>query len=424
MAPIAAVRGTHDILPAQAHAWEWLHRTHERVAGGFGYRPVETPVLEHTELFERGVGAGTDVVDKEMYTFTDAGGRSLTLRPEGTAGVVRAVMAAHLLDATRPLRLRYAGPMFRRERPQKGRHRQFHQLGIECLGDPAPHLDVEVIEVGVRFLEAVGLHGVSIQVNSLGDRDDRARFRAALVAHYTPLRDRLCEDCRRRLAVNPLRLLDCKRDADLAEGAPRLADLLGAASERHFAEVLAGLEDAGIASTRNHRLVRGLDYYCHTTFELWHTSLRGAQNALAGGGRYDGLAEELGFPGTPGVGYAIGMERLLSLLAEEGAGPASLPAAAAVVCSLAPAQGLAAAACARGLRAAGVATVLDAADRKLGAKLRAAASLGARWAVLVGEVEVATGAVALKDLATQEQETVPAGRLAARLRGGVEDAAG
>lgn len=409
MPPLTAPRGTHDLLPDASTSWTWLHRVHAEVAGLHGYRLIDTPIFENTELFERGVGTGTDVVDKEMYTFTDRGGRSLTLRPEGTAGVLRGVLSANLLEETRPVRTHYAGPMFRYDRPQKGRFRQFHQVGIECIGERAPDLDVEVIEVGWRFLEGLGITGVVLQVNTLGDLEDRVRYREALLGYYRPLYDRLCDDCRRRLEVNPLRLLDCKRDESLRDAAPVITDSLSESSAQYFAAVRAGLEAAGVAAEVNPRLVRGLDYYAHTAFEYWHSSLQGAQNSLGGGGRYDGLAEAIGFPVTPGIGYAFGVERLLLVAAEQGSAPAPEPVCDVVVCSFGadPAVIEAAAQLARALRAAGVRTVLDAGDRKPDRKLKSAARTGARLCVIVGDEEARDGTAQVRDLVHRSQEQHP-----------------
>jgi histidyl-tRNA synthetase len=406
MPGIAAPRGTHDLLPDASPAWEWLHEVHARVAGGFGYQLVDTPIFEATELIERGVGTGTDVVDKETYTFIDRGGRSITLRPEGTAGVLRAVLTANLTQEIRPVRVRYAGPMFRYDRPQKGRQRQFSQVGVECIGERSAHLDAEVIEMGWDFLRALGIEGVSLQVNSLGGSEDRQRYRDALVAYYEPHYDRLCDDCKRRLRTNPLRLLDCKHDADLAVDAPRITDLLSDESRTYFETVLDDLRVAGIPAQHNPRLVRGLDYYAHTSFEFWHSSLQGAQNALGGGGRYDGLAEVLGFPPTPGIGYAFGVERLLLTAADYGRVPPPQPACDAVVVSVETAQVHPAAAAARALRAAGVRTVLDVSDRKIDRKLRGADRLGARVAVLIGPDEVAGDSATVRDMQTREQQRV------------------
>ncbi|MGA9113905.1 MAG: histidine--tRNA ligase, partial [Candidatus Dormiibacterota bacterium] len=322
MPAITRPRGTNDLLPAEAPLREWVLDTHARVAAAHGYDPIDTPVFEATEMYERGTGAGTDVVEKEMFSFTDRGGRQLTLRPEGTPGVLRAVLGAHLEQERRPVRVHYAGPMFRYARPQAGRYHEFWQLGIEAIGERSPALDAEVIEVAWRFYEALGVSGLSLQVNTLGDIEDRLRYRAALVEYFTPLRSRLCDDCRRRLEVNPLRLLDCKRDAGLVSDAPQIGPSLSPESQGFFTRVTDLLSAAGIPFSLNPRLVRGLDYYAHTTFELWHESLQGAQNALGGGGRYDGLAEVLGFPSVPGSGYALGVERTLAVCREQGLGPA------------------------------------------------------------------------------------------------------
>jgi histidyl-tRNA synthetase len=403
---IAAPRGTRDLLPDASPAWEWLHDVHARVAESFGYQLVDTPIFEHAELIERGVGTGTDVVEKETYTFTDRGGRSITLRPEGTAGVLRAVLSANLTQEIRPVRVRYAGPMFRYDRPQAGRYRQFFQVGVESIGERSPHLDAEVIELGWRFLRELGIEGVSLQVNSLGDSEDRQRYREALVAYYEPHYERLCDDCKRRLRSNPLRLLDCKRDADLAAGAPRITESLSDESRAYFETVLDDLAAADIPTEPNPRLVRGLDYYMHTSFEFWHSSLKGAQNALGGGGRYDGLAEVLGFPPTPGIGYAFGVERLLITAADYGKVPPPRPVCDAVAVSLESAQAQQAAAAARSLRAAGIRTILDVSDRKVDRKLRAADRLGARVCVLIGPDEQADGTATLRDMQTRAQQRI------------------
>jgi histidyl-tRNA synthetase len=401
MSPITLPRGTRDLLPDEAPAWRWVHELHAAVAARHGYRYIDTPIFEQTELFSRGVGGGTDIVEKEMYTFTDRGGRSMTLRPEGTAPVLRAVLGAHLEQVLRPVRVHYAMPMFRYDRPQAGRYRQFAQLGVECIGERDPSYDAEVIEVAWRFMADMHIDGVEVQVNSLGDRDDRLRYREALVAYYTPLRDSLCEDCRRRLDINPLRLLDCKRDAQYVAAAPLLGDHLGEASRDYFAAVVTQLEGAAIPHVHNQRLVRGLDYYAHTAFEFWHTSLAGAQNALGGGGRYDGLAEELGFSPTPGVGYALGVERLLRIAADQQAAPGPRPSAQVVVCTASPAAVSQGQQLARELRNRAL-VVADVSGRGLDKKLREAGRLGARLALLVGLEE----GLILRDLQTREQHVI------------------
>jgi len=413
MPEIAAPRGTRDILPDEFAARQWLLETHRALAESFGYRPIETPIFESTELFSRGVGADTDVVEKQMFTFEDRGGRSLTLRPEGTAGSLRAVLGAHLDQEVRPVRVHYAGPFFRAERPQAGRQHQFTQVGIECIGEGSPALDAEIVEVAWRFFGALGVTGIHLQVNSLGGPEDRARYRAALVDYYTPLEASLCDDCRRRLHTNPLRLLDCKRDAALAERAPVIWDSLDGASREHLTAVLRDLEAAGIDAIRNDRVVRGLDYYSDTVFEFWHDLLQGAQSSLGGGGRYDGLAELLGFPATPATGYALGVERILILARALDAIPAIEPAADVFVCPVEPAQAEAAADTARLLRRSGTRTVLDVAERRLDRKLRAAGKAGARVAVIIGENEVAGESAVVRDLDGHSQQTVPATELAA-----------
>jgi len=420
MAEIAAPRGTHDILPAESSAWRWLLQTHAGIAESFGYRPIETPIIESTELFARGVGVETDIVEKQMFTFTDRGGRSLSLRPESTAGVVRAVLGARLDQERRPVRVHYQGPMFRAERPQAGRQHQFTQVGVECIGERSPELDAEVIEIAWRFFDALRLTGVRLQVNTLGDAEDRIRYRAALVSYYTPLRDRLCDDCKRRLDINPLRLLDCKKDADLAAGAPVIWELLDAGSKEFFNAVLTSLEQAGVIAHVNHRIVRGLDYYADTVFEFWHDSLHGAQNSLGGGGRYDGLAEILGLPPSPGTGYALGVERILMVGQRLGVIPAPDRDCDVVVCSVDSPQAHHAASLARDLRGAGLRVVLDVSDRRLDRKLRAADRLGALAAVIVGEDEVRDGTAVVRDLAEHAQQRVSATDVAAAVTRTVE----
>jgi histidyl-tRNA synthetase len=385
--------------------------THRRVAESFGYRPIETPIFESTELFARAVGVDTDIVEKQMFTFEDRGGRSLSLRPESTAGVTRAVVGARLEQEIRPVRVHYAGPMFRAERPQAGRQHQFTQLGVECIGERSPASDIEIIECAWRFFEALRITGLHLQLNSLGDGEDRQRYREALVGYYTTFRERLCVDCRRRLDTNPLRLLDCKKDADLVDAAPLLGDSLSAGSTAFFEEVQAGLHAAAVPATLNPRLVRGLDYYADTVFELWHDNLQGAQNALGGGGRYDGLAALLGLPATPGTGYALGVERILMVARALGVAPEMEAITDVLVCSVEPAQAVSAAGAARRLRAAGPRVVLDVSDRRIDRKLRSADKLGARAAVIVGEAEVAANSAGVRDLAARSQQTVPMAEL-------------
>ncbi len=401
MNPIAPPRGTKDLLPDHAPAWRWFHKKHAAIAEHHGYQLIDTPIFEATDLFSRSVGAATDIVDKEMYTFTDRGRRSLTLRPEGTAPVVRAVLAAHLEQRWRPVRVHYAMPMFRYDRPQAGRQRQFAQVGVEVIGDRDPCYDAEVIEVAWRFMAELKIEGIDLQINSLGDAEDRQRYRAALVAYYTPLRAKLDEDCRRRLDVNPLRLLDCKRDAAYVADAPLLTDHLSQFSREYFAAVRGHLDAAEIPYTHNQRLVRGLDYYAHTAFEFWHTSLQGAQNALGGGGRYDGLAQQIGFAATPGVGYALGVERLLKVAADQGVSPGAQPPAQLVICTVGEASALEARDLARQLRHR-TSVITDLTGRPLDKKLRDANRLGAKMVLFVGLDE----GLVLRNLHAGEQHVV------------------
>ena len=406
MPEIAPPRGTRDILPPDSYAWRWLLDAHRSVVEAYGYQPLETPVMESTELFARGVGADTDIVEKQMFTFTDRGGRSLTLRPEGTAGVVRAVLGKRMDQELRPVRVHYAGPFFRAESPQRGRYRQFAQVGVECVGERSPSLDAEIVEMAWRFFERLGVTGLQLQLNTLGDREDRTRYREALVRYYAPLQDELCDDCKRRLDSNPLRLLDCKADARFAERAPLIWDLLDAGSKEFFTTVVDMLEDADVAANINYRIVRGLDYYTDTVFEIWHESLHGQQNSLGGGGRYDGLAEALGFPATPGVGYALGVDRSLLVAEQLGIVPPPRPSCDVLVLSVETPQARRAAATARALRGAALRVVLDVSDRRLDRKLRNAGKLGASLAVIVGEDETRDGTATIRDLVHRSQETV------------------
>ena len=415
MPEIAPPRGTRDILPPDSYAWRWLLDTHRGVVEAYGYQPIETPVMESTDLFARGVGADTDIVEKQMFTFTDRGGRSLTLRPEGTAGVVRAVLGKRMDQELRPVRVHYSGPFFRAESPQRGRYRQFAQVGVECIGERSPALDAEIVEMAWRFFERLGVTGLQLQLNTLGDREDRTRYRDALINYYTPLRDELCDDCKRRLETNPLRLLDCKADARFAENAPLIWDLLDAGSKEFFSTVVEMLEDADVVAHINYRIVRGLDYYTDTVFEIWHESLHGQQNSLGGGGRYDGLAEALGFPQTPGVGYALGVDRSLLVAEQLGIVPSPRTLCDAVVVSVETPQARRAAAIARALRGAALRVVLDVSDRRLDRKLRNADKLGAPLAVIIGEDETREGTVTIRDLANRSQETVTEGAMVAAI---------
>ena len=398
-----AVRGTRDILPDEVPRWQFVEATAREHLHRYGFREIRTPVLEGTELFARSVGASTDIVRKEMYTFS-AGDESVTLRPENTASVVRAFVE-HSLHRTAtheyPERLYYIGPMFRHERPQKGRQRQFHQVGVEVLGSASPLADAETLQMLWSWLARLQIRGLTLSINSVGDATCRPGFREALRAWLLPRLPQLCEDCNRRYAENPLRVFDCKVEADraLLGDAPTLLDLLCAPCRAHFDEVQALLRGYEIPFTVDGRMVRGLDYYQRTVFEVTSSAL-GAQNAVLGGGRYDGLVEELGGPPVPGFGFALGIERLLLLL-PEGEGAAA-PLDVAVI-ALGTEGFAAAVSLTRRLREGGVSAVMPLAERPLSAQIRRAERQGARFALFVGKDEVAAGRYGLKDLHTGEQ---------------------
>jgi len=314
---IQAVRGMKDLLPQQSPLWQFLEERTRGLMRRYGYQEIRMPIVESTDLFKRSIGEVTDIVEKEMYSFADRNGDSLTLRPEGTAGCVRAMIENGLLD--QPRRLWYQGPMFRHERPQKGRYRQFHQIGVEVFGLNGPDVDQEVILLTARLWKELGLDGLELQINTLGTADERVRYREELVGYFRDRLDQLDEDSRRRLDSNPLRILDTKNPdmKDLVAGAPSLMDHLGEESREHFRQLCAGLDACGQSYVVNPRLVRGLDYYARTVFE-WVTDRLGAQGTVCAGGRYDGLVEQLGGRATPAVGFAMGLERLVALLEEHG----------------------------------------------------------------------------------------------------------
>jgi len=397
-ATITAIRGMNDVLPADGDAWEFVESTVVRCLRQYGYRPIRMPLLERTELFVRSIGEVTDIVEKEMYTFTDRlNGDSLTLRPEGTASCVRAALEHNLLYAG-PQRLFYLGPMFRHERPQKGRYRQFNQIGVEALGFPGPDIDAEVIVMCARLWRELGISDVALELNTLGDLDARARYRSRLVAYLERHADALDEDSRRRLTGNPLRVLDSKNPAMQAviEAAPKLVDDLDEASLLHFESVQSALRRSGVPFTINPRLVRGLDYYNRTVFE-WVTTKLGAQAAVCAGGRYDGLVEQLGGKPAPACGFAMGVERLLSLVEVEGV-PVSTRVPDVYLVHLGHAAGEFAWKVGETLRGLGLDVVMHCGGGNFKAQLRKADSSGARYAVVIGDDEAAVQKVSLKPL--------------------------
>ena len=407
-------RGTQDLLPDQADSMLGLYDEAHRMAKLYGYRYVETPTFERTELFARTSGETSDVVTKEMYTFEDKGGRSVTLRPESTAGVVRAYLT-HAQALPNPFKSYYIATEFRHGRPQAGRMREFRQFGIEVIGTPAPGADVEVITLGDRFLRSRGLTDVALHLNSIGDDVCRPGYRVRLVAYFEPFRGRLDEDCRTRLEKNPLRVFDCKVDGDkdFVRAAPTIADHLCDPCAAHFASVREGLDEAGIAYVLDPRLVRGLDYYTRTAFE-WISGVLASNKAgtVNAGGRYDGLAEALGGPATPGVGFAMGLDRVLLAMEAEGLAlpPARTPSC--FVVALGESARDAGSTLVDELRIAGIATTQALEDRPLKAQLKMADRAGAVFTAIIGEREVADGVVTLRRLVDGVQKEVPRGDVA------------
>jgi len=417
-------RGTFDVMPDRIGAWQALEAKARAVSTAYGYAEIRTPIFEATELFQRGVGETTDVVTKEMYTFADRKGRSLTLRPEATAGVVRALVEHGLAQAGRIHRLWYVGPMFRYDRPQAGRFRQFHQWGAELVGSDHPAADVEIILLLVDGLEALGLRGLTVQLNSVGHPGCRPAYQEKLRDYLRPHLDSMCADCKARFEKNPLRVLDCKvpHDRTVAEGIPSILDSLCEACRTHFDQVQAGLTRHGVPFALDPRLVRGLDYYTRTAFEV-HDPARGAQSALGGGGRYDGLIEDIGGPAVPGVGFSAGLERILLALGEgvQAAG-VKVPLVYVARSAGSPAVEEHAQALVRELRKAGLATVAELEEgRSLGAQFKRADALGAAVALVVGEDELAASELTVKDLKAGTQERVPRGGIAARLASLLDD---
>ena len=406
MSALQPVRGTHDLMPAEMRRHRQVTETARDTAERYGYHFMATPIFEFTEVFKRTLGDASDVVTKEMYTFATKGGEEVTLRPENTASVVRAMLSGGLAHEL-PLKYFYNGPMFRHEKPQKGRQRQFHQIGVELLGVPQPLGDVEIIALGAHILESLGLGGsISLEINTLGDPASRQAYRAALVDYFQGHLEDLSEQSRDRLGRNPLRILDSKHSGDqaLVAGAPAFDDYLNQESQDFFAAVLAGLDQLDIGYSRNPRLVRGLDYYTHTAFEF-KTSKLGAQDAVMAGGRYDGLVEIMGGPPMAGVGWAAGIERLSMLLEQEPAVPR--PIVLVPMGTEAQAKALE---IAQSLRHRGHRVELGFSGN-LKKRLQRANKMGAAAALLLGEDELAAGAVTLRDFETGQQEQVSLDRL-------------
>ncbi|MFM2313354.1 MAG: histidyl-tRNA synthetase [Cyanobacteriota bacterium] len=403
---IQALRGTRDILPEEVGYWQFIEATVKEILGRAVYQEIRAPIFEDTALFERGIGEATDVVGKEMYTFSSRGDQSITLRPEGTAGVVRAYIQHKLHAQGGVQRLWYTGPMFRYERPQAGRQRQFHQVGLELLGCDAPRADGEVIALATNILQALGLKNLELDINSVGNGEDRANYRAALVNYLEPYKSDLDADSQDRLTRNPLRILDSKdpKTQTIAQNAPKITEHLSIASKKHFDRVLQLLTDLDLKYHINHCLVRGLDYYTHTAFEIKSSDL-GAQGTVCGGGRYDGLVKELGGPDTQAVGWAMGIERLVLLLQQLDARAVHSPDLYIVSRGeSAEAQGLR---LAQQLRASGLMVELDLSSSAFGKQFKRADRSGAVGCLIIGDAEAENHTVNLKWLASGEQQTIP-----------------
>lgn len=403
-----APRGTKDILPEQVGNWLWLENKIRELCAVYGYEEIRTPTFEHTELFQRGIGEGTDVVDKEMYTFKDRGDRSITLRPENTASVVRAYLQNKLYANAGLTKLFYIGSMFRYDRPQAGRLREFHQFGVEALGEKNPAVDAEIILLAWDFLKSLGLDDLKLKINTVGCPACRPIFKKKLTEYFTEEIDELCGDCRRRLEKNPLRILDCKVDGakEVMEDAPKIETCLCDDCREHFNSLKKFLTAAGVDFEIDNRLVRGLDYYTKTAFEIQYAPL-GAQSAVAGGGRYDGLIKEIGGDDTPGIGFAAGLERILLALELQKLLPEQNKKIAAFVVSGGAAAEIYSFKLLTELRRKNISAAMDFGKKSMKAQMKAAAKSGAKFALIVGEDEVANSTVTVKNLETAAQVTVP-----------------
>lgn len=402
--PLQAIRGMHDILPTETPHWQHLEDQVRQLVQSYGYAEIRMPIVESTALFQRSIGAATDIVEKEMYTFADRNGDSLTLRPEGTVGCLRAALEHGLLH-NQIQRLWYQGPMFRHERPQKGRYRQFQQIGVEAYGLPGPAIDAELIMLTARLWDALGINGLTLQLNTLGTSDERTAYRQQLVDYFTAQADQLDADSQRRLHTNPLRILDSKNPAmaELIADAPVLTDYLGEESAAHFATLCTMLDTAGIAYTLNPRLVRGLDYYSRTVFE-WVTDVLGAQGTVCAGGRYDGLVRQMGGRDVPGIGFAMGVERLLAVQAALNS-QINPPPLDVCLLMLGPDAEVAGLALGERLRAALPTLRLQAMVGSLKSQMKQADRSGARIALILGADELAQGTLSIKYLREQQPQT-------------------
>ncbi len=417
MAIYKAPRGTADILPAEQPYWDFVRRQGEAICQRYGYRRIDTPVFEDAGLFVRSIGQGTDIVDKEMYLFKDRGGKDLALKPEATASVCRAYLEHGMASLPQPVRLHYFTPVFRYDRPQAGRFRHHHQMGAEALGELDPALDAEIIDLAWQFYLSLGLEGLSLQLNSLGCRQCRPAYRQALVAYFASRLGEVCPDCRSRFDRNPLRLLDCKNATCQAVGdeAPRSTDYLCPDCRQHFESLRRYLDLWDLPYQLNHRLVRGLDYYSRTVFEVQPPE-EGAQSTIGGGGRYDDLMEELGGRPTPGVGFATGLERIVRNLQRQGVSVPPAPGPRVYVCYLEEAREEAFRLLAE-LRHGGVEAVAAVGGRSLKSQLRQADAQGMSQAVILGGEELQSSSVSVRDMSSARQQSVPRAQVVSYLKG-------
>ena len=408
-----APRGTFDILPQEHAYWKYVEEKASSLCQLYGYQPLSTPIFEDAQLFIKTVAGGTDIIDKEMYIFEDKSGQKLALRAEVTAPVCRAYLEHGLFNLVQPVKLYYIGPAFRYERPQFGRYRQHHQFGFEALGEADPALDAEVIEMAQQFFYSLGLSQLSIQLNSIGCRVCRPGYLEVLKQHYSSYTDRLCPDCKVRLVKNPLRLLDCKKKScqEIAKTAPKISDYLCPECQLHFQSVQKYLRATGIPFQLNHRLVRGLDYYTRTVFEVEPRNT-GGQSTLGGGGRYDDLIEELGGNPTPAVGFATGLERIILNLKEQKTEIPESPKPDAFIAYLGEEAKVEAMKITSALRKAGIAIITATGDKSLRGQMRQANSLGAAYALILGEQEISNQNVILRDMKSGEQKTIPVAEIA------------
>lgn len=417
-----APRATKDVLPSESGKWQYIESKARDICARFGYREIRTPVFEHTELFLRGVGDTTDIVQKEMYTFLDKGDRSITLKPEGTAGVVRAFIEHNLYADAQPTKMYYLStPVFRYEKPQAGRYREHHQFGVEVFGSSGPSIDAEVVNVALTLLKELGIKGLALNINSIGCPVCRPAYNEALRAFLDSKSDQLCGNCKERMQKNPLRVLDCKEEKchEIVKDAPVMLDCLCDDCRTHFDGLKARLEAIGIEYAVNPHIVRGLDYYTKTVFEIISTDI-GAQGTVCGGGRYDGLVEQIGGPSMPGMGFGMGVERLLLVLESLGAELPQPRACDAYICTLGEEASVKGFVIASNLRNAGLKAEFDHMKRSLKAQLKYAAKLGAAYVVILGENELQTGMAVVRNMSASEEKMVPIAELNEYLKAGLQ----